>query len=153
MSSFFSRPPQRGQEKQRKKWEYWKGLGSPKSKGSLIIVGEEEIGSRRKRFCGVELFPISFSWGIYGVDIFLLIPWSLKKWLNALETNFPPLSNQNVLISCSNCVSMNALNPFNFSKQSLLEIITYNNTFFGEKYPTPPMDVVFIGPHIGMHNF
>ena len=70
----------------------------------------------------------SFYWGIYGVDFCFSISWSFKIWLNGLETNSPPLSDRNVLILFSDCISISTLNSLNFSKQSPLDFNTHSHT-------------------------
>ena len=60
---------------------------------------------------------------IWGRSLLLniMIP---QEWLNALETNTLSLSKQNVLILCTDCVYISALNFLNFAKQSPLDFNT-----------------------------
>ena len=97
---------------------------------------------------------ILFCWGVYRIHVCFSILWYFQKLLNAFETNSPPISGQNILISYSNCVSTSTLDFLNFSKQSPLNFNTYNHIFFKKswmkvtKYLVPPMDVVLMELHM-----
>ena len=97
---------------------------------------------------------ILFCWSVYGVDVCFSMPWSFKKWLNILETNSLPLSNQNVSILCSHYISTSALNSLNFSKDPSLDFNAYNHTFLRKspmkvtKYLTPLINVIITKPYM-----
>lgn len=67
---------------------------------------------------------------------------------NVLDMHFPPLLDRNVLILCSDYVSMNTLNTLKFSKDSPLDFNTYNHIFLKKplimitKYLAPTIDVL-----------
>lgn len=70
-----------------------------------------------------------FYWSVYKVNACFSILWSFQNWLIAFAMKFPPLSDQNVFILCSDYVSTSVSNSLNFSKQFPLDFNTYNQVF------------------------
>ena len=101
----------------------------------------------------IRTFRHSVCCSQYGVDVYLAMSWSTKNFMIALDINSPPLSEENALSLCSDCVSISAFNFLNLIKHLSLAFNTYNHTFLEKlsmkvtKYFAPPMDVVRMGPH------
>lgn len=97
---------------------------------------------------------------VYKVNVCFLLPWSFKKWFNALETKSLPLSDHNALIFCSLIASWRIPStPWNcqntpFWIQHIQPHFPWETI---NKYYKIPCTLYGCGPHgaphIGIYNF
>lgn len=98
-----------------------------------------------------------FCWGLYEVDVCFSMPWFFKNPSNGLEIYIMPLSNQNALILCYDCVSTCLLNSLNFSKHFPLDFKTYNHITLEKssmkvtKLVAPTINVILMRPHMSQY--